>query len=794
MLKNYIAIAIRTLRKNKSYVIINTLGLGIALACCITSYLLVAFNVEFDDFHADEKVKNVYKIHAHMREKDGRITKNVMSPYPLAPAAASEISGIDSYCRYIYGSGYARYGENAFGESIAFVDSTFFSMFDFPVKAGNHRSFNDKYTLALTEERAIKYFGDEDAVGKTLILSFPNEKEINAVVGAVIKKMPQNTSFDFGLVMRIENFFDINNLDINNWSDWRDPSTFVVLSPNADPSGVSSQLAKYVPVRNEVKKDAVVDQYKLEPFKSSFTQDDINASYVRHRISFVPLLLFVSMATLILLIACFNLTNTSIALTAKRLKEVGVRKAVGAVRSQIISQFLFETAISIVLALAVGLLLAQFIVPAFAEMWRLTYGMNDLNGVNLFVTLIFLVFIASLLAGVYPALFNSGFKPVSLLKGTVKLNGTNALTRSLVAAQFGLSVIVLVAGVMFLRNTKYQESIKFGYDKEKVLLMDVQNENEFTAMRDVMVRHPKVEKIAVSDHQVGYSNYDSPVGVDTAEYRSRHMGVGKDYFETMGFRFTQGRPFDMESETDIKESVIVNEAFLKHAGIVDDPLDKIIVIHGVRRHIVGVIDNFLDNLYRAKEPEPFVFYPSLPEAYKLMLVRAEQSDLADLQKYMENQWKQLFPAKPFLSRFQEDVVMEGLRETNGNLETIFLFLTVLGGALSASGIFSLASLNIAKRTKEIGIRKALGASVANVMLLLNREFIIILSIASILGGVAGFWLTKLLMDEIYAFHVEIGIVPIVCCGLVIFLVGILTTCSTIYRAALANPVKSLRAE
>jgi putative ABC transport system permease protein len=793
MLKNYLLITLRNLLRNKSYVIINTFGLGIALACCVAAYLIVAFNIEFDSFHAEEKVKDVYRVHAHFLAKDGKDFQQIMSPYPLAPTAAQEISGIETYTRFISWNGYMRNGTTAFSEGMAFVDSTFFDMFDFPLVAGTHQAFKDKYSIFVSEELAKKYFGDEEAVGKTLILNFANEKEVSVIVGGVLAKVPVNSAFGFNALLRIEHFFDINLLDVNNWGDWRDPSTFFKITPSADPVNIGKQLAKYVPVRNELKKDATVKEYKLESFKSNFNWEQVRGSYINLRNSLLPMVVFVSMASMILLIACFNLTNTSIALTGKRLKEVGVRKTIGAARYQIVSQFLLETLITIVMALVVGLIMAQFIVPAFTTMWNLPYGIKDLNGVNLFITLIMLVFLAALLAGMYPALYNSKFKPVMLLKGSVKIQGTNMLTRTLVAVQFALSVIVLVSGVMFIRNTKFQEKIKFGYDKEKVILVDVQNQNEFEGMRDVVSTNPKVQNIAVSDHHVGYSNYEFPVTVDTSKYTSRLMGVGKNYFETMGFTFKQGRSFNLDNQSDQGEAVIVNEAFLRKVGMTE-PIDKIIVVHDVRRHIIGVIDNHIDNLYRAKEPEPFVFYPSTPQTNKLMLVRVEKEDLGETQKYLEATWKKLFPTKPFQSRFQEDVVLEDTKKTNGNLEKIFLFLTVLGGILSASGIFSLASLNIARRTKEIGIRKALGASVSNVVLLLNREFIVILSIAAILGGVGGFYATKLLMDEIYAYHIAVGIVPIVLCGVAVFAVGILTTSSTIFKAARANPVDTLRNE
>ncbi len=794
MLKNYLLIAYRNLRRNKSYVIINTLGLGIALACCITSYIIVAYNIEFDSFHDVDKVKNVYKVHSHFQERDGTTSQSVMAPYTLGPAAAHDIAGIDKFMRYISGGGYMRSGETAFSENIAFVDSTFFSMFDFPLKSGRHESLKDKHSIYLTEEMAKKYFGEEEALGKTLILNFMNDKEIQVIVAGVFKKFPLNNTFVFGSLMRIENYFDINNLDINNWGDWRDPSTFVTLAPSADPQHISKQLAKYVPVRNQVKTDALVREYRLEPFKGNATEDEIRGSYVNLRTGIVPVLVFCSMALIILLIACFNLTNTSIALTAKRLKEVGVRKAVGAARRQIVSQFLLETVITMILAMVVAFICAQFIVPAFTQMWNLPFKFSEMSGLNLIIMLLGLIFVASLLAGSYPALFQSGFKPVLLLKGRIRIEGTNALTRSLVALQFALSVIVLVAGVMFIRNTKFQENIKLGYDKENVLIVNIQSDKEYEAIRNVAERNSKVTHVGVSDHHVSYNNYENPVLIDTMKYQSRLMGVGKNYLEVMGFSFLQGRSFDMDNQSDLTEAVVVNKAFVDKVGLAD-PIDQVITIHDNKKRIIGVIDTHVDNLYRSKDPEPFVLYGAQPDAYKIVLIKvANKDDLGEVQKSIEKSWKDLFPSKPFNSQFQSDLVMDNLRRLNGNLQKIFLFLTVLGGVLSASGIYSLASLNIARRTKEIGIRKALGASIQNVLLLLNREFMILLGCAMLLGCAGGYYLTLLLMDEIYAYHVVIGIVPVLLCGICVFAIGILTTSSTIYRAAKANPVDSLRTE
>jgi len=793
MIKNYLRVAFRTFLKNKSYVVINALGLGISLACCIAAYLLLAFNIEFDNFHDDQKVARIFRFHALSTDKEGKQNRDSQAPIILPAMAANDIAGIERYTRYVFGNGSLRYGDLSFNENLAFADSAFFQLFDYPLEWGNHRSFKDKNSIFLSQELAKKYFGNEDPTGKLMVLNSVNDSQIDLIVGGVLKKVPINNTFSFQAMLRIENFIDINKIKVDDWSDWRNPSTFMELTTPENAEQVSKQLAKYIPARNKARTDVVIDSYLLEPFKSGYDQGDIRSSWVNYRISPEPLVIFTAMALIILLIACFNLTNTSIAMTAKRLKEVGVRKAIGAARGQIISQFLLETLITISLSLIVGLLMAQIIVPAFSNMWQLPYGLEDMNGLNLFVALIILVFLAAMIAGIYPAFLSSKFKPTLLLKGTVRIKGTNMLTRTLVGMQFALSVIVLIGGVVFIQNTKFQDSIEFGYDKDMVMTLSIQGERDFEIMEKAILTNPKILEVAVSDGNVGSNNYQTPVGIDTGKYNVQAMGVGKNYFETMGLRLSEGRTFDLDNASDQTEGVLVNKAFVEKTGLTD-PLDKIVILHDNRRRILGIIENHVDNLYRSKDPEPFIFYPAGKNQYINMLVKTEKADLLEIQKYLEKTWKEVFPGRAFESQFQDDLVLKGSRDANANLERIFLFITVLGGVLSSSGIFALASLNIAKRTKEIGIRKALGASVENVIGLLNKEFVIILAIAGILGSVAGYYLTNALLKEIYAFHVPVGIVSVIICSLFIFGVGIFTTSATIFKAARANPVNTLRNE
>ncbi|WP_020526389.1 ABC transporter permease [Flexithrix dorotheae] len=793
MIKNYIKVALRSLLKNKSYVIINTFGLGISLACCVAAYLLLAYNIEFDNHFNSEDTERIYKVHTHIKNNDGTYQQNINAPLPLAPIAIEEISGIDRFTRYVGEGCYMRYDEKVFSEGVSFADSTFFDMFKFNLLEGDFKSFDDKYSIFLSEKLAKKYFGEESAVGKLMVMSFANEYDIEVIVGGVFEKPPVNSTFYFEAMMRFENYTDLHKLEAGNWSDWRDPAVFFEVANVENVDNITNNLQKYVPIRNEAKQDQHVTAYKLEHFDANFNQENIGWTYVNLRISYVPLLVFSILALIILLIACFNLTNTSIALTAKRLKEVGVRKAIGARKSQIVFQFLFEISITITLALIVGLALSQIIVPAFSQMWELPYGLQDLSGANFFIAMLILLFTAAVIAGTYPAILNSSHNTIALLKGGIKIKGTNVLTRILVTMQFALSVIVLVAGVVFIQNGQFQESLSFGYDKENVITVRIRGEQEFEALYNEVQSNPKVRKVAACDHHVGIFPYENPIKIDTTEYSIRVYEVGDGYLEAMGLDLIEGREFKKDSKSDFEESVVVNQTFVEKTGL-KNPIETVVTFQGKKVRIVGVVENHIDNLFRSKEPEPYMFKMTSKDRYSRLIVNVDKGDIGRMQKDLENTWKKVFPEKPFESRTQEEIVFQETRNVNGNLKKVFIFLTILGGLLSASGIFSLASLNIEKRTKEIGVRKVLGASVKSVVALINREFLIIMTSAVILGGIVGFLLTDALLSEIYAYHIPVSLISVSLSGFIIFAVGMLTTSTTIFRAARANPVDTLRDE
>lgn len=794
MYQHYFKITFRLFAKNKLYILINTLGLGIALACCINAYLLFAYNIEFDQFHQAEKVSNIFKVHTHLTTKTGLFQENNSAPSPLAPEAASEIAGINRYTRFIQGSGYIQDGDKGFQDNFGFADSTFFEMFDFPLVYGNHKYFKDKYAIFLSTELSQKIFGKIDPTGKTLTLHFPNEKEFLVTVGGVVDKIPVNSTFVYNAIMRFEHYLDIHEIKPNDWANWRNPSTFFELASVGNASLISEQLEKYIAVRNEARPVVKVNTYQLEPFHSKITSEEIWESYVNMRMSIAAPVIFGSMALMILLIACFNLTNTSIAMSTKRLKEIGVRKAIGAARSQIVAQFLSETTVIMAISLLIGVVIARwFLLPEFDAMFNLGYSLEDLSGLNLFIGLILVLVAASLLAGIYPALFNSRLHPVALVKGAIKIKGTNWLTRTLTSVQFALTVIFLIAGVIFFQNIQFQKKIAFGYEKDQLIMLNIPGEKAFNIMENALSSNPKIRSIAGSYSHVGYNSWRTPVEIGSQVYDTKAMGIGKNYLKTIGLNIIEGTDLSEDQDFDSGKRVIVNKAFIEKAGL-EKPLDKMITMEGGKRRIVGIVDNHLDGLESPKEAESFIYIMVEPKKYAYMVINTKASDLTTTFKAVENTWRETFPNRPFYGLYQEDILLGGHRQLTINLGKIFLFLTILGTIMSIAGIFSLASLNIARRTKEIGIRKVLGATKGSILTLINREFTIILSIAAIFGSLGGFVLTNNLLSFLYKHHIAVGLIPVFLCTLLIFGAGYITTSSSILKAASANPVDALRSE
>jgi len=417
--------------------------------------------------------------------------------------------------------------------------------------------------------------------------------------------------------------------------------------------------------------------------------------------------------------------------------------------------------------------------------------LDDLNKLNLLLALVVLLFIAAILAGIYPALFNSKFTPIDLLKGIKGIKGTTYLTRSLLVVQFSLSIIVFIAGIVFTQNIDYQKELGLGYDKENILTVSIENDAEYEQFKNKIAGNVDIEGIVGAENHIGpYSADYKTVRMDTSLFQTNIYEVGAGYFGVVGLQMVSGRDFIEGNQTDFESAAVVDENFAFNHGL-KNPIDAPFFYNDKPYRIIGVVKNHLSGLKQLDDSE-HIFMFAKPSNYKVMVFRTGANKILPLHSFLEKEWKIMFPGKPFESRFQTDIVYEG--ELNNNLKQIFFFITLLGCVLSASGIYALASLNVQKRTKEIGIRKVLGANVSSIIHLVNREFAIILVIAMVLGSGGGYFLTTILMDSLYAQHIQVGLATILLCSLTIFIIGISTTSTTIFKTAINDPTKTLRSE
>jgi putative ABC transport system permease protein len=792
MLKNYLKIALRNLGRNKIYVLINIFGMGIAMACCMTAYLLIAYNIEFDDYFNDEQVEHIVKVVHHLETSEGGNDQSLVCPMVMAPQAKQEISGIKDFTRFYNESGIMSYDKYAFHENIRFADRSFLKMFPLALKHGSHKNFEDEKFIFLSEHLAKKYFAEKDPVGETMSVEF-NGKKYEVIVGGVLEKLPLNISFHIDALMRIETHLDVHSIEPNDWSTNHSSSVLFKLADINQKNSIGEQMNKYGRLINEKLKDSRSVSFKLVPFKKTILRSDVRQSNLRLPIPTIALFIFSTLATIILLIACFNLTNTTLALTGKRLKEIGVRKVVGSGRKQIVFQFLIEMVITVLLAVIAGLMMAQFIVPQFASMWQLQYGLSDLNKLNLLLMLIMLLFVVSLLAGIYPALSNSKFSPIELFKGLRGIKGTTYFSRGLLVFQFSLSIVVFIAGVTFTQNADYQKTIDLGYDQQNILTIQVQSDREYNEFKNRISANPKIKSIAGASNHIGpYSSSYHTLRLDTTTFKTKVYDVGIGYFNTVGLTFVTGRDFMEGNQTDVESNIIVDENFVLNHHITN-PIDAQIFYKDKPYRVIGIVKNHLSGLKEEDDSE-HVFTLARPSNFKWMVMNVNPGDIRYVHSYLEKEWKNTFPGKPFESKFQVDMVYEEADTYNNSFSQIFFFITILGCLLSASGIYALASLNVQKRTKEIGVRKVLGASVRSIIQLVNKEFTIILGLAVLLGSAGGYLLTDALLNELTSQHLEIGFATIVLCSITIFAIGISATSGTILKTALMNPTESLRNE
>lgn len=800
MIRNYLLITLRSLAKNKLFIFINVFGMGIAIACCIVAYVNWDYAETWDSNHLN--AKKIYRVQ-FVRDFQGNQERFGMVPMALGANVKQNFAEVSNVVRYQSSYCDMRIGEEVFGTQMVFVDSSFFDLFTYKLKYGNFADFYDKGKVFISDEVANKYFNKEDVVGQSLTqivlgkdgIRRPNE----FIIGGVFEKPPNNSSFSFIEVITLfDNFWDINLDPEQTETSWKRWSTlfFEIDDPNLVAS-VTQQLQNYIDPQNKAREDFKVTAYYLENFKGMTRRNraaKVDNDWLRGGVPSEAVTIPAVMSGLLLLLACFNFTNTSIAISSRRLKEIGIRKVMGGMRSQLVFQFLSENLILCILGMIAGMLIAEWMVPAYDSLWSwLTLRLVYSDNIGFIFFLFALLLITALIAGGYPAFYITSFEPVSILKGKAKFGGTNWFTRILLGGQFVISLLAIIMGVAFYNNGKYQKDYDLGFATQGVISVWVNNESGFNTYRDALSTNKDIELIAGTRHHVANGWYNDPIKYESVEREVDIFDVGDNYFEVMDMELLAGRNFVKNSETDRKESVLVTEELVKQFGWTDSPVGKRLVWRDtVQLYVVGVIKNIYARAL-FNPIQPLMVRYTIPEQYQQLVVKVEPRKISDVNEFMEKKWKEVFPNTIYNGRMI-DVDLQETSEINNNIVTMFGFLGFFAVLMTGIGMYTLVSLNIAKKMKEIGVRKVLGASILNIAGVINFEFVINLMIATIIGGTAGYFMADFLMNSIWEYYLKVGIISLSVSIIVLVLVAIASVGYKTISTASLNPTKTLRDE
>ena len=793
MIKNYFLITLRSLLKNKLFIFINIAGLSVAIACCIIGYFNFEFNQSFDKNHLN--AASIYRVNS-IREFHNELTSYGYAPIALRNAIRQNVSDVQQVAGLLLGGGSFRVGQELFRSNLHYVDPAFFNLFTFEFIEGSG-ALNNKSEICISDQLALKYFGREPALGKSITQVLDSGKLKQYVVAGVFKKQPNNSSFYSEAYSHYDNAFTGSDPTYTE-NSWKFRQTLFLQI--ADPSRIAviaGQLLPFTENNNKIREDFIIKRFELDPFVGMAVRDGYEERPGTWTSDGSPLAAIVGigmMGIFILLIGCFNLTNTAVAISSRRLKEIGIRKVMGSSRKHLIAQFIGETTLICFASLILGILLGEFLlIPAFNQLWpdlKLEPHYFDKPDFLLFMTATLLF--TSLLAGSYPAFYISKFQPTSILKGKAKFGGTNWFTRVLLAGQFVISLTAIVSSIAFIENARFQKALDLGFNQDGLVYTFVTDRSEYETYRNALLENQDIRSITGSEHHLYASSFNDPIKHDGREIEVDILDISDGYISTVGLTLKEGRDFERDSENDHKESVIITEGLARKLDMKNAIGKEIIWMDTVKYYVVGVVKDIY-NRGLWEKMEPVMFRYGNKDKVRHVLVSAPIDKIKTVNEYMEKRWKELFPNKMYTSRYMNDDMVEA-NTVNNNIVIMFVFLGIVALFLSATGLFTLVSLNIIKKMKEIGVRKVLGASMSNISRVINAEFAIILIIGSVLGGVFGSWMSTLLMSNIWHYYQPATVFTLVISAAILFITSALSIGQKVYATTRLNPANVLRDE
>jgi len=788
MLKNYLKVAIRNLRNHKGYSFVNVFGLAAGLACSFFILLWVQDELGFDSFH--EEGDQIYRVMQHATFGGRKSTQDAI-PGPLDNILDEQYPEITHSVLMSWDFNMVvALGDQTFRADGRYFGPDLFKVFTFPLIVGDPATaLQNPESIVLSESMAEKYFGfgwrtRNDILGTT----FRIENRIDMTLTGVFEDIPANSTLQFEFVLPVEEF--------NRRNEWVDTWTsnglrlFVRLQKDSDPVAVSAKIEGLIRENN--------DQWRTELFLQSITDMYLRSDYedgvlAGGRIEYVRIFLLV--ALFIILIASINFMNLATARSAQRAREIGVRKSVGATRTLLAGQFLGESILLSLIAFVVAQISVFVLLPSFNALTQKSVSVSLLDP-TLWLQFGGIALLTGLLAGSYPALYMSSLNVSGVLRNSLGKNSRDAkIRKGLVVFQFIMSIILIVGTVTVHKQLGYIQSKDLGVDRENVLYMDFEGgvKEQFGAFKQELIREPGIVSVSAGSQNplsIGQNtlntDFDGKDPGDTTLYNIVSTEIG--FVEAMGIEMDQGRVFSEQFGAD-SSNYVVNEKAVEAMGM-ENPIGQRLMLWGVEGTIVGVMKDFhMRSLYQPIDP---VIFRLNHESTQIMFVRLGEGQTTEGIASLERVFKAFNPEYPFEYRFMDEQFEDTYRSeiVIGTLANFFAFMAVL---IACLGLFGLASFTAERRTKEIGIRKVLGASVSNIVFLLSRDFLLlVLGAFAVAAPISYFVMNDWLND--FAFHTDLGIGVLALAGIASVLISGLAVSWQSIRAATANPVSSLRSE
>jgi ABC-type antimicrobial peptide transport system permease subunit len=790
MIANYGKVAYRNFNKNKTYVLINILSMSIGLACCIVSYLNYEHNRSFDSQHAN--IEQIYRINYQERDND-KLRHFGLAPQPITNLTQN-IASINQVTKYSEWHGSVKIGDDYFDVNTGYVSDNFLNVFTFPMVRGSKEGLNQKSSIYISEKLALRLYDDINVIGISLVYS-QNGQEKNYIIEGILKDFPSNTSFNIDVITHRDNLE--TNPTLNPWHNFS--TTFLLIEDSESVGSVTNQLKKYAISNAPEDNKGNIKDYYLDPLEGMAGRAQANDVIGPLEIG-LPWIIEVVPAIislLILLIACFTFTNTSIASAASRLKEIGVRKVLGGRKQQIVGQFLMESLLVCTLSILLAIPLAKLLAVQYNELLPvLELKLVFSNNIGFFAFLIALVAMAGLIAGAYPALYLSKFQPSKILKGNLKYKSVGRMTKILLTCQFAFAMMTITSSVLFIQNAHFQSETDLGFDTEQAIVLRFGNvedsEQTYRAIKNALSMNPKIIELAASVDHVARRYYTAAISHESEMIEIVGLDVGPNYAQTVGLSLTKGRDFNEDLASDYLESVVVNKLLVKQYDW-ENPIGKKLVYQdSLEYYVIGVVEDFyFDDFSSPIQPLWMRLRPA--EEYNYLIAKADKENVETVMAEIKMAWRILFSEEvkdikpPEYAKYKGQII-------NGIILKVLVFMGILAAIMSMIGFFSLVSLNLFGRMKEIGVRRVLGSTTLSIIKVINRDYIVILAIGIVTGALISHFFIPLLMSSLWAYHTNANLLLTMLSILLMVLTCAITVGLRVVNAAKVNPVELLKDE